>query len=179
MLQIPKFCGKLAFLAALIAIFMFLLNIKGTREKAWQLIKSDLTTDPAIFDHLGSFSVWRIGFFQPAVVWSFIWSLSSRARWGHPSVSPRPKWTRASSIFKLLTEAPSFVGTSLIWPQKGCFFFLFLIEIFVIQLRENKSPVCEVFAFSGNSPANRKVILMNWVNVRRPKWNHLMNSPLS
>ena len=38
----PKFWGILAFLVALTAIFMFLLNINGTREKAWQLIKSDL-----------------------------------------------------------------------------------------------------------------------------------------
>lgn len=51
MLQIPKFYGKLAFLAALIAIFMFLLNIKGTREKAWQLIKSDLTKENAELNH--------------------------------------------------------------------------------------------------------------------------------
>jgi len=51
MLKIPKFCGKLAFLAALIAIFMFLLNIKGTREKAWQLIKSDLIKENAELNH--------------------------------------------------------------------------------------------------------------------------------
>jgi len=51
MLQIPKFCGKLAFLAALSAILMFLLNIKGTREKAWQLIKSDLTKENAELNH--------------------------------------------------------------------------------------------------------------------------------
>ena len=51
MLKIPKFCSKLAFLAALIAIFMFLLNIKGKREKAWRLIKSDLIMENAELNH--------------------------------------------------------------------------------------------------------------------------------
>ena len=44
---------------------------------------------------------------------------------------------------------------------KGCFFFLFLIVTFVVQLLDNKSPVCEIFAISGNPPVNCKVILMN------------------
>ena len=47
MSQIPKIWGVLACMAALMAIFMFLLNIKGTREKAWQLIKSDFEAENA------------------------------------------------------------------------------------------------------------------------------------
>jgi len=42
MSRIPIIWGILACMAALIAIFMFLLNINGTREKAWRLIKPDL-----------------------------------------------------------------------------------------------------------------------------------------
>jgi hypothetical protein len=42
MLKTPKFCGKLALLAALIAILMFVLNLHQTRDKARQLIRSDL-----------------------------------------------------------------------------------------------------------------------------------------
>ena len=47
MSQIPKIWGILACMAALMAIFMFLLNIKGTREKTWQLIKSDFEEENA------------------------------------------------------------------------------------------------------------------------------------
>ena len=47
MSQTPKIWGILACMAALTAIFIFLLNIKGTREKAWQLIKSDLEEENA------------------------------------------------------------------------------------------------------------------------------------
>ena len=51
MLHIPKFWGKLAFLAALIAIFMVILKVKQTREQAWQLIKTDLITENAELNH--------------------------------------------------------------------------------------------------------------------------------
>jgi hypothetical protein len=51
MLQTPKFWGKLAFLATIIAIFMFLLTVHGTRKKAWQLIKSDLVAENAERKH--------------------------------------------------------------------------------------------------------------------------------
>ena len=37
----------MAFLAVLIAIFRFLLSLNGTKEKAWQLMKSDLTVENA------------------------------------------------------------------------------------------------------------------------------------
>ncbi len=47
MSQIPKFWGVLACMAALIAIFMFLLTINRTREKAWQLVKTDLKVENA------------------------------------------------------------------------------------------------------------------------------------
>jgi hypothetical protein len=47
MLQTPKFWGILACMAALIAIFMFFLNINGTRQKAWQLVIPDLMEENA------------------------------------------------------------------------------------------------------------------------------------
>jgi hypothetical protein len=47
MSQIPKFWGILACMAALIAISLFLLNINGVREKAWQLVKPDLIAENA------------------------------------------------------------------------------------------------------------------------------------
>ena len=51
MLQIPKFWGKLAFLAALIAVIIFLLNLNETREEGWRLIKSDLIKENAELNH--------------------------------------------------------------------------------------------------------------------------------
>jgi len=51
MLKIPKFWGKLAFLAAFIAILMFFLNLNETREEAWRLIKSDLIIENAELNH--------------------------------------------------------------------------------------------------------------------------------
>jgi len=42
MSQTAKLWGILACMAALTAVFMFLLNIHGTREKAWQIVKPDL-----------------------------------------------------------------------------------------------------------------------------------------
>ncbi len=47
MSQIPKSWGILACVAALIAIFMFILNINGIGLKAWQLIKPDLIEENA------------------------------------------------------------------------------------------------------------------------------------
>ena len=51
MVHIPKFCGKLAFLAALITILLFLLSLDEKRGKAWQLISSDLNTEIAELKH--------------------------------------------------------------------------------------------------------------------------------
>ena len=51
MLKTPNFYGKLAFLAAFIATLMFLLNLNGTKEKAWKLIKSDLIAENAELNH--------------------------------------------------------------------------------------------------------------------------------
>jgi hypothetical protein len=51
MLQIHKFWCKLAFLAALIAIFIVIINVKGKREKVWQLVKSDLIAENAELNH--------------------------------------------------------------------------------------------------------------------------------
>ena len=42
MSRIPKFWGMLACMAALTAMFMFLLNINETRQNAWRLAKADL-----------------------------------------------------------------------------------------------------------------------------------------
>jgi hypothetical protein len=47
MSQKPKFWGILACIAALIAIFMFLFNVKETKDKAWQLIKPNLIEENA------------------------------------------------------------------------------------------------------------------------------------
>ena len=51
MLQVPNFWGKLVFLALFIAIFVSLLNVKGKREKAWQIVKSDLMAENAELKH--------------------------------------------------------------------------------------------------------------------------------
>jgi len=45
MSQISKSWGILAGMAAFIAMFMFLIGIKGTREKLWQVVKPDLIED--------------------------------------------------------------------------------------------------------------------------------------
>jgi hypothetical protein len=47
MSQKSKFWGVIAFIAALIAIFMFLFNVKETKDKAWQLLKPDLIAENA------------------------------------------------------------------------------------------------------------------------------------
>ena len=47
MSRIPKLWGILACMAALVAIFIFFLNINGTRETAWRLVKSNLIKENA------------------------------------------------------------------------------------------------------------------------------------
>ena len=47
MSRISKFWGIFACMVVLIAIFMFLIGIKGTREKLWQVVKPDLIEENA------------------------------------------------------------------------------------------------------------------------------------
>ena len=51
MLHIPKFWGKLVFLAALTTVFIFIFYTDETREKAWQFIKSELIAENAELKH--------------------------------------------------------------------------------------------------------------------------------
>jgi hypothetical protein len=51
MLHIPKLRGKLAFVAALITIILFLLNLSGRKEEVWRRVKSDLISENAELKH--------------------------------------------------------------------------------------------------------------------------------
>ena len=51
MLQKVKFWDKLAFLAALISIIIYILILNETKEEAWRHVKSNLIAENAELNH--------------------------------------------------------------------------------------------------------------------------------